>query len=90
MESLLCACRCSRLKIFKGELNRPDLCLHGAYGVARSSENKFGMLRIGMIVLARWVAVDYTLGEDQLPSGLFNTIIAVSCEEHSRHSIHVG
>lgn len=38
--STLGAYRYSRLKIFKGKLNRPVFCLHGAYNTVENSGNE--------------------------------------------------
>ena len=42
LRSTLSANRCSRLQIFKGRLNRSNICLHGAYDVVENSEDEVG------------------------------------------------
>lgn len=44
LQSTLGAYRCSRLKIFKGRLNRCGICLHGAYDVVENSEDEVGQI----------------------------------------------
>lgn len=46
MDCLLCVCRCSRLRIVKGKLNRSDLCLYGAHDVVAVQKIKFSTLSI--------------------------------------------